>query len=188
MTIEITNKSGELVPADQVRELLTYSLSQLKLSPECEVNLVFVDENGEYWTYVPPEIPPINVTWVRYINYQDNYSIEYPSEWEVIKSDYNGHESITLYMPGDPANIDRPSIAFVGWRANYLSSTAKYTGKITLNGTPGTIYTNGPFGKSSVGAVFQYSKDYFALGSSASDEIFIYVFDHMLRSIEFNFN
>ena len=45
MTIEITNKSGELVPADQVRGLLTHSLSQLKLNPECEVNLVFVDEN-----------------------------------------------------------------------------------------------------------------------------------------------
>ncbi len=45
MTIEITNKSGELVPADQVRTLLENSLVQLKLNPECEVNLVFVDEN-----------------------------------------------------------------------------------------------------------------------------------------------
>jgi probable rRNA maturation factor len=45
MTIEITNKSGELVPADQVRALLAKSLVQLKLNPECEVNLVFVDEN-----------------------------------------------------------------------------------------------------------------------------------------------
>ena len=45
MTIEITNKSGELVPADQVRALLEHSLVQLKLSSECEVNLVFVDEN-----------------------------------------------------------------------------------------------------------------------------------------------
>jgi probable rRNA maturation factor len=45
MTIEITNKSGELVPADQVRALLTKCLAQLKLNPECEVNLVFVDEN-----------------------------------------------------------------------------------------------------------------------------------------------
>ena len=45
MTIEITNKSGELVPADQVRALLDHSLVQLKLSSECEVNLVFVDEN-----------------------------------------------------------------------------------------------------------------------------------------------
>jgi probable rRNA maturation factor len=45
MTIEITNKSGELVPADQVRALLEHSLVQLKLNSECEVNLVFVDEN-----------------------------------------------------------------------------------------------------------------------------------------------
>jgi len=45
MAIEITNKSGELVPADQVRALLEHSLVQLQLSPECEVNLVFVDEN-----------------------------------------------------------------------------------------------------------------------------------------------
>jgi len=43
MTIEITNKSGELVPADGVRELLQNALIELKLNPECEVNLVFVD-------------------------------------------------------------------------------------------------------------------------------------------------
>ena len=45
MAIEITNKSGELVPADQVRALLEHSLVQLKLNADCEVNLVFVDEN-----------------------------------------------------------------------------------------------------------------------------------------------
>ncbi len=45
MTLEITNKSAGLVPADQVRTLLDHSLVQLKLNPECEVNLVFVDEN-----------------------------------------------------------------------------------------------------------------------------------------------
>lgn len=43
MTIEITNKSGELVPTDGVRELLQRALVELKLNPECEVNLVFVD-------------------------------------------------------------------------------------------------------------------------------------------------
>ena len=43
MTIEITNKSGELVPTDSVRDLLQNSLIELKLNPECEVNLVFVD-------------------------------------------------------------------------------------------------------------------------------------------------
>jgi probable rRNA maturation factor len=43
MTIEITNKSGELVPTEGVRDLLQSSLIELKLNPDCEVNLVFVD-------------------------------------------------------------------------------------------------------------------------------------------------
>ncbi len=43
MTIEITNKSGELVPTDGVRDLLQTALIELKLSPDCELNLVFVD-------------------------------------------------------------------------------------------------------------------------------------------------
>ena len=45
MTIEITNKSGELVPTEDLRALLQHSLLQLELNPECEVNVVFVDEN-----------------------------------------------------------------------------------------------------------------------------------------------
>ena len=45
MAIEITNKSGDLEPADQVRALLEHSLAQLNLNADCEVNLVFVDEN-----------------------------------------------------------------------------------------------------------------------------------------------
>jgi probable rRNA maturation factor len=43
MTIEITNKSGELVPTESVRDLLQNALIELKLNPDCEVNLVFVD-------------------------------------------------------------------------------------------------------------------------------------------------
>ena len=43
MTIEITNKSGELVPTDGVRDLLQNALIELNLNPECELNLVFVD-------------------------------------------------------------------------------------------------------------------------------------------------
>jgi probable rRNA maturation factor len=43
MTIEITNKSGELVPTESVRDLLQNSLVELKLHPDCELNLVFVD-------------------------------------------------------------------------------------------------------------------------------------------------
>ena len=43
MTIEITNKSGELVPTESVRDLLQNALVELKLHPDCEINLVFVD-------------------------------------------------------------------------------------------------------------------------------------------------
>jgi len=43
MTIEITNKSGELVPTESVRDLLQNALIELKLNPDCEVNLVFVN-------------------------------------------------------------------------------------------------------------------------------------------------
>lgn len=43
MTIEITNKSGELVPTESVRDLLQNALVEFKLHPDCELNLVFVD-------------------------------------------------------------------------------------------------------------------------------------------------
>jgi probable rRNA maturation factor len=43
MTIEITNKSGELVPTESVRDLLQSALIELNLNPDCELNLVFVD-------------------------------------------------------------------------------------------------------------------------------------------------
>ena len=55
MTIEITNKSGELVPAESVRDLLQNSLVELKLNPECEVNLVFVDI---------PEMTELHIKWM----------------------------------------------------------------------------------------------------------------------------
>lgn len=156
-------------------------------TPITDVQIVFIDENGNPWTYVPPDVPPIDTTWTRYINHQDHYAIDYPTAWLMYKSNYNGHEGITLYEPGgDPNDIDKPSIAFVGWQADYLSSSAKFTGQITVKGYPGTIYTNGPVGSSSLAAVFNYTGRYFAMGSSISDPVFIYVFDHMLRSLEFN--
>lgn len=43
MTIEVTNKSGELVPTEGVRDLLQNALIELNLNPDCELNLVFVD-------------------------------------------------------------------------------------------------------------------------------------------------
>jgi probable rRNA maturation factor len=55
MTIEITNKSGELVPTESVRDLLQNALVELKLSPDCELNLVFVDIE---------EMTELNIKWM----------------------------------------------------------------------------------------------------------------------------
>ena len=44
MTIESNNRSGELVPSDEVTSLIQYSLGQLGLHADCEVSLTFVDE------------------------------------------------------------------------------------------------------------------------------------------------
>jgi probable rRNA maturation factor len=48
MTIEVTNTSGQLVPAAEINSLLTFALLELALSPECEINVSFVDD--EYMT------------------------------------------------------------------------------------------------------------------------------------------
>ena len=44
MTIESNNRSGELVPSDEVTSLIQYSLGALGLNAECEVSITFVDE------------------------------------------------------------------------------------------------------------------------------------------------
>jgi probable rRNA maturation factor len=48
MTIEVTNTSGQLVPATEINSLLTFALLELALNPECELNVSFVDD--EYMT------------------------------------------------------------------------------------------------------------------------------------------
>lgn len=45
MTIEVTNTSGQLVPAAEINSLLTYALLELALNPECEVSVSFVDDD-----------------------------------------------------------------------------------------------------------------------------------------------
>jgi probable rRNA maturation factor len=45
MTIEITNTSGQLVPGDQVQSLLSFAMSELKLNPECDLSVGFIDDD-----------------------------------------------------------------------------------------------------------------------------------------------
>lgn len=45
MTIEVTNTSGQLVPATEITSLLTFALLELELNPGCEINVSFVDDD-----------------------------------------------------------------------------------------------------------------------------------------------
>jgi probable rRNA maturation factor len=45
MSIEVTNTSGQLVPADQITSLLTFALGVLDLNPESDLNVSFVKDD-----------------------------------------------------------------------------------------------------------------------------------------------
>lgn len=44
MTVEITNRSGALVPKEGSESLLTYAMDYMELHPDCEISLTFVDD------------------------------------------------------------------------------------------------------------------------------------------------
>jgi len=44
MTLEITNTSGLLVPAQEMQSLMAFAFGQLDLHPNCELNMLFVDD------------------------------------------------------------------------------------------------------------------------------------------------
>lgn len=45
MTIEVTNTSGQLVPATEVVSLMTYALGVLDLNLECDLSITFVEDD-----------------------------------------------------------------------------------------------------------------------------------------------
>ncbi len=44
MTIEVSNSSGQLVPTADLTSLLTFAMNELKLNPECDLNVGFIDD------------------------------------------------------------------------------------------------------------------------------------------------
>jgi probable rRNA maturation factor len=44
MTVEITNRSGALVPKEGSESLLTFAMNYMELHPDCEISLTFVDD------------------------------------------------------------------------------------------------------------------------------------------------
>lgn len=56
MTIEITNRSGSLVPANQVTALLTFAFDFMELHPDCDLSLTFVADK---------EMEELHIKWMN---------------------------------------------------------------------------------------------------------------------------
>ncbi|HWY79800.1 MAG TPA: hypothetical protein VNW29_05590 [Candidatus Sulfotelmatobacter sp.] len=152
--------------------------------------IVFLGPDGQLQIYIPPTTPPIQITWTRYTNIIDHYSVDYPSNWQLKTQDTNGHSGISLYLP--TANIQDPNQQYVGfgWSSYNLfpandPSSQSYATQAMVTGVSGTLYTHGTIGSSYIIAILPYNGGYFGIGSTASDPTFAYVYLHMLQSLTF---
>lgn len=56
MTLEITNTSGLLVPATEMKSLMSFAFKELDLHSDCELNMVFVDDE---------EMTKLHIKWMN---------------------------------------------------------------------------------------------------------------------------
>ena len=56
MTLEITNTSGLLVPANEMQSLISFAFKDLDLHPDCELNMVFVEDE---------EMTQLHIKWMN---------------------------------------------------------------------------------------------------------------------------
>ncbi len=146
--------------------------------------IIFIGPDGQQQIYTPPATPPVEVTWTRYTNVQDHYTIEYPANWQIITEDNEGQERVFIYMPG--ADPDDPNTQYIkfGMSTSFTPPQANYSGSFTLHGVQGTVYTNGVLGTSYIAAALKYTNGFLVLNNNISEEIFLYIFNYMLYSIE----
>ena len=55
MTVEITNRSGALVPETQLNSFLNFGIDYMELNPECDISLTFVN---------PQEMEELHIKWM----------------------------------------------------------------------------------------------------------------------------
>lgn len=55
MTVEITNRSGALVPEIQMVSLLDFGIEYMELNPQCDISLTFVN---------PQEMEELHIKWM----------------------------------------------------------------------------------------------------------------------------
>lgn len=76
MTVEITNRSGALVPESSMHTLLDYGIAYMELNPACEISLTFVD---------PQEMEALHIKWMNETGPTDVLS--FPMDLPEIKGD-----------------------------------------------------------------------------------------------------
>ncbi len=157
------------------------------------VTLYFQDPNGNLQPYVAPTAPPANLSWETYVNTNDHYTIEIPVGWQVVRTLYDGHEGVSIYPPGMNINTSlQDGLVAIGfgvsqydYQVPYINqSQASSIAPITIDGYSGTIYTQGSFGMNTVAAILKYGNYYFGIGGTANSIDTIYIFQHMLESLQ----
>jgi len=77
MTIEISNRSGQLVPSDKCLSLLTFAYGKLGLHPECDLNLTFIDDK---------EMEALHIKWMELPGSTDvlSFPMDMPEDGEAV--------------------------------------------------------------------------------------------------------
>ncbi|HUD44117.1 MAG TPA: hypothetical protein VMR41_01100 [Patescibacteria group bacterium] len=158
-----------------------------------DVKLYFEDSSGNLEQYVAPTSIPDNLTWQTYSNQHDNYSLDYPVGWSKSTAVENGHEVVSIHPPNTDLNTPiqqgLTKIAFGISPYQFPmpqlnSANASYINNVMVDGFNGTLYTQGAFGINIVAALFKYGDNYFCLWATANDDTMIYVFQHMLLTLQ----
>lgn len=77
MTIEINNRSGQLVPSDKCSSLLNFAYIKLALHPECDLNLTFIDDK---------EMEELHIKWMNLTGSTDvlSFPMDMPENGEAV--------------------------------------------------------------------------------------------------------
>lgn len=156
------------------------------------IKIVFQNPDGSTFTYIPPGTPPDEVRWGRYTNIKAKYAINYPVNWQFVYAiDTSGNEQILLYPPTQDVNDPNSHYIAFGYSDSAFNPvntnlSESYPTSIKVDGVPGTLYTNGEIGESSITSFLDYNSGSFGLMASKSDATFAYVYYYMLNSLTFN--
>ncbi len=153
--------------------------------------LLFQSATGESLRYFSVLLDVSNLSWATYSSSLDGFSIDYPADWVVMTTDYQGHEGLAVYPPGTDSTANIPGgakgIGF-GWSNNYqepTSSSLTDNGPVVIDGVAGNVYTVGELGHV-IAAVFPYRDGWFGISADVESDLLIAVFQRMLESLNFS--